>query len=271
MGDNITEVINDLSDYLKIEIKTEDIHFFSEGTTSSIVFRIKNKYLVKIVDENTLNTQLEFLEFYSDIKQFQKIIYYNKKLKYICFEYIEGEKLTDNKIINSKEIAQKIYYIVSKYKEYDYNKYGYLWDDHKTWKEFLQDEVNYAKSRLKIDKEISLDKVNEAIENISQKRIKKYLIHGDLGAHNFITSNNEIMVIDPMPVVGDYLYDFYFAMLSDTKLFDKAYIKYILDFFDRDIKYKKALFIVVLYIRMCRSYIYNKKEFEIYLKLYEEI
>lgn len=121
------------------------------------------------------------------------------------------------------------------------------------------------------DFKIPLDKVYKALEDIKEIEIKKYLIHGDFGTHNFLVSNNNIMVIDPMPVVGDYLYDFYFAVLSNIKLFDEAYLNYILNFFERDIKYKKALFIIVLYIRICRAYIYNKKDFNEYLKLYESI
>lgn len=144
MSYSIEHIINDLSNHLKIDIEDKDIHFFNEGTTESIVFSISNKYLIKIVDDNTLKTQMEFLKFYKDVPEFQKIVFYNKHLKYLCFEYIDGEKISKNSTINSDDILMKICSIVKQYKEYSCDNYGYLWDNHKTWVEFLLDEVKYA-------------------------------------------------------------------------------------------------------------------------------
>jgi len=74
-----------------------------------------------------------------------------------------------------------------------------------------------------------------------------------------------------MPVVGDYLYDFYFSLYSDTDLFTNLDIKEILKYFERDIKIKKALLTITFFIRMSRAYVYDKPFFHLYTKYYEEV
>ncbi len=270
MEQEIEKIIEDLSKNLKIDIKNSQIHFFGDGATDSVVFSIDNKYLIKTVDINTLNIQVEFLQFYKDIPNMKKVLFYNDKLKYICFKYIDGERFGEKSKQNSNNIVEKIFGIVSQYKPYQYEEYGYLWEDHKTWNEFLESEVLYsmeAIEKLKIPK----DKVNSALENIKDFDVPQYLIHGDFGTHNFLIKDKEIMIIDPMPVIGDYLYDFYYAVFSNINIFHELELDYILSFFERDEQYKKDLLIIVLYIRMCRCYIYNRQDFEIYLKLYNAI
>jgi hypothetical protein len=74
-----------------------------------------------------------------------------------------------------------------------------------------------------------------------------------------------------MPAVGDYLYDFYFAVLSDTDIFTKVGEDYIFSFFDRDMAEKKALATIALYVRMSRAFKYDRENFEAYVKMYQEI
>lgn len=136
------------------------------------------------------------------------------------------------------------------------------------YNEFLKDEVEYSNNKMK-DANINLDKVNNALEIIKDYKSPKYLIHGDFGVHNFIVNNNHIHVIDPMPVIGDYLFDFYFSLYSDTDLFTKLDIKDILKYFDRDTRIKNALLTIVFFIRMSRAYVYDKQFFSTYTKYYE--
>ena len=266
----LDNIIKDLSNRLNIKIEKDNMRFFTEGATDSIVFSIDNKYLIKTVDNNTLKTQIEFFEFYKTIPNLQRIILYNENLGYICFKYIDGEKFNKTNI-DEKDIINQIYGIVSKYHEYDCNAYGYLREDnYKNWSEFLESEVNHSSEAIN-SLNISTDKVKKAISNISLTKTPRYLLHGDFGTHNFLIENGKIMVIDSMPVVGDYLYDFYFAILSNVNIFSKVTINYILNFFERDMEYKKDLFVVILYIRMCRCYIYNRQDFDIYVNLYNAI
>ena len=74
-----------------------------------------------------------------------------------------------------------------------------------------------------------------------------------------------------MCVVGDYLYDFYFAIFSNSLLFTKINIDDILSFFDRKLEYKKSLLIIVFYIRMSRAHKYDMKNYKKYLEYYNKL
>ena len=269
MNDYIKQIITDISKRLNIKVSKKDLQYYTDGASDSIVFSISNKYLIKTLDKITFNTQIEFLNFYKDIYNFQRIIFTNKDLKYICFEFIEGTVFKDKTNLDNTDIINQIYNIVIKYKNYNYNAFGYLYEDNKTWCKFLKDEVSNSYkyiSRLNI----SNDKVYKAIDKLNNFNIDKKLIHGDFGAHNFLIDNSKkLRVIDPMPVVGDYLYDFYFAIFSNVDLFKNTDIKYILSFFENeDIERKKLMLLIVLYIRMGRCYKYNIEDFDTYYNIY---
>ncbi len=263
----IDNIILDLENKLNIKIDNNKIIYYTDGATDSIVFNIDDKYLVKTMDYNTFSNQIKFLSYYNGINNLQKIVCYNEELLYICFEFINGDSFKNVVNIDVNSVVKQVYELVNSYKEFRYDGYGYLEEDHKSWIEFLKDEAIYSISRVK-DVEIDTSKVDAALEVIKKYNIKKYLIHGDFGVHNFIMNKGSVYVIDLMPVVGDRLYDFYFALFSSIKIFNKLSKEKILSYFDEDYEYKEALMIVVLFIRMCRAYVYNRDDFDIYLSWY---
>lgn len=233
----IDKILKDIESKLNIKIEKDKINYFTEGATKSIVFSIHNKYLIKTMTNDELKTQIEFLNMYNN-DYFQKIEFYSEEYNYICFKYIEGEKIKDYSILNLQDIINQLYEITKSYKKYNYDGYGYLYEDNKNWYSFLKNEIMYAKKYIdNID--INFHKVEKSLEIIKKYKIDKYLIHGDFGTHNFLVNSGKIKVIDPMPVVGDYLYDFYFSILSNSSIFKNIDINYILDFYDRNLEYKK--------------------------------
>ena len=262
----LDEIIKDLEGKLKIAINKEKIVYYNEGTTDSLVFSIDDKYLVKTVSEQTMKTQLEYFRVYKRTERIQKLICHNKKLGYLCFEFIKGTKFKDVAIPDVMGTIEQCFGIVTNCKKYKYDGYGYLYEDHKkSWYQFLKDEVDYsykAVNNLNYD----FSRVYDYLEIVKKYDAPKYLIHGDFGTHNFIIDEeNLVRVIDPMPVVGDILYDFYFAIFSNVKLFRNVRETMILDFLPGDREYKKALMNVVIFIRMCRCYVHHPDDFDVYL------
>ena len=97
-------------------------------------------------------------------------------------------------------------------------------------------------------------------------------MHGDFGTHNFLLEDGRIRVIDPMPVVGDYLYDFYFALLSNVDIFTHLGADYVYSFFpDRNLSYKRAILTVALFVRTSRAASYDKDNLPAYFDLYNAI
>ncbi len=257
------DIILDIKNKLQIEI--DEIEKYDDGTTDSLVFSVNKKYLIKTMTESELNYQIEFFKYYNQNKWFQDLVYVNKELGYICFLFIDGLNLKKIKL-DPKKIVDELYQITRSYVKYNADFYGYLEYSKNDPYEFLLSEIEYAKEKIS---NIDATKVYIALNNLKKYKISKYLLHGDFGAHNFLIENNTLRVIDPYPLVFDPLYDFYFAVLSSSLLFVE--IDYLLKFSDRDIEYKKNLFIIVFYIRLSRSYMYDKENFNVYLNIYNNL
>jgi len=259
-------IVHDIERKLDARLHDLPAVFYSDGATDATVFSLGGKYLVKATDLRTIQTQREFLERVPE-GAFQKLLCWNEGLGYECFEFIDGEHYDKSKI-GPKEAILQIKSIVESYPEYEYEKYGFLGDEKPTWREFLLDEIEYAARTIP---EISQARVMAALDAIGNCAPKKYLMHGDFGTHNFLLQDGRIRVIDPMPVVGDRLYDFYFAILSDTDIFEDLSEDYFLGFFDGyEMEYKKALLTIALYVRMSRAAKYDKVNLEKYIKLYKK-
>ena len=70
---------------------------------------------------------------------------------------------------------------------------------------------------------------------------------------------------------ADYLYDFYFALLSDVDVFIRLGEEMVMSYFERDVEYKKALLIIALYVRMSRAAKYDAANLQKYKDLYANI
>lgn len=267
----IEGVIFDIEQKLGIKINKDKITYYTEGATESVVFSFENTYLVKIMDDLTLRSQMTFLELYKDLDHFQDIVCFNRNLKYICFKFMPGEKLKYVKI-DAQNIRKQIYEIVSKYQRFEDRYYGYIYDnDGMSWRDFISSEIRYAEKRLK-SFEINQKVLDKCIDVIGKYKPEKYLIHGDFGAHNFIVDDSgKLNVIDPMPVIGDPLFDYYFAILSIPKLFMGVSDEEILTPFDVPYEYKYCLYTIIMIIRLSRAYAYDKENIPMYLERLEII
>jgi fructosamine-3-kinase len=186
----------------------------------------------------------------------------------LCFEFINGNHF-DGSEIDAKDATEQIAQIVSNYREYPHGGYGFLNEEHVSWRAFLLDEIEYARRTIP---DVPTEKVMSALEVAGAVNPKQYLLHGDFGTHNFLLENGKIRVIDPMPVVGDYLYDFYFALLSNVGIFTHLGADYVYGFFpERELSYKRAVLTVALYVRMSRAATYDKENLPSYFDLYSAI
>ena len=224
-------VLEDIRKQLGVDLRREKLAIYTDGATAARVFSAQGKYLVKISDDATVWAQREFLTKVSH-SAFQKLLCWSDELCYECFEFIEGVHYKEAPL-EASEAVRQIAEIVATYPEYAHEGYGFLGDEKATWGEFLLDEIEYAAQRAP---EVSVDKVRAALEIAGARTPKQYLMHGDFGAHNFLVHDGKIRVIDPMPVVGDRLYDFYFAVLSNVDIFRELSADYIFGFFELGIK-----------------------------------
>ena len=265
MEERIEAIVKDIELYTGNALVDVEKHFYADGATDAVVFRLGGKYLVKITDLNTVRTQVEFFRQNHDAA-FQNLVCYSEELLYLCFDFIDGVHYPDSDM-DAEDAVVQLSRIVANYPKYPHGGYGFLNEEHISWRAFLLDEIEYARRNIG---EISTEKVMEALEIAGKYNPEQYLVHGDFGAHNFLVENGILRVIDPMPMVGDYLYDFYFALLSSVKIFGELGEDLIYRYFDeRDLGYRRALTAIALYVRMSRAALYDRDNFQAYIDLYE--
>ncbi len=258
-------VLEDVREKIQVDLFDDPLEFYTDGATNSTVFSARKKYLIKITDKKTVQVQREFLT-HNKSTAFHKMLCSDDNLHYECVEFVDGVRYKIGDLPPEETIAQ-LARIVAGYELYEHNGYGFLGDEKRTWREFLLDEIQYASKRLP---GVSQKKVMMALAEIGDYAPEKRLLHGDFGAHNFLLENGtRIRVIDPMPVVGDFLYDFYFAVFSNPKIFDEVSEDTVYRYFTgRDRWYKEALATIALYVRTSRAAVYDMDHFGIYKEKY---
>jgi len=259
-------VLEDIYKQIGVDLSRKELCFYKDGATQSKVFSADQKYLVKITSHSTVRTQREFLSRIAH-PAFQNLLCWDDELHYECYEFVVGRHYKEAPLEPIEAIRQLVG-IVAAYPEYRHDGYGFLENEKASWYDFLLDEIEYAQLRIP---DISQDNVLRALRIAGAKNPKKYLMHGDFGTHNFLISNKMIRVIDPMPMVGDRLYDFYFAVFSNVNIFDSVSLEYCLSFFgEHEREYREALMVIVLYVRASRAAVYDKENLNKYLTLYQE-
>ncbi|MED3152625.1 phosphotransferase, partial [Bacillus thuringiensis] len=95
-----------------------------------------------------------------------------------------------------------------------------------------------------------------------------FLLHGDLGFHNFIFKENKLHgVIDPLPVLGDPIYDLIYAFCSTPENLTKETINYAMKqcvFHKKDCDLYEEI-VIGLYLRIDTCLRHHPKDLEDYL------
>lgn len=207
-----------------LNIPYESHKYFTDGVSSHVIL-LNNKYLIKRSTPYAIKAEIKFLSLNPSPK-IQKIIYFDPSYRFAVYEFIHGDIM--KQVDDIDDFLENILYITNNYKTVDYYGYGYLYEEASTWSEFLLDEIADSSKNLAAyipDNSVVIDQV----KILEDYKFDKKLIHGDFGTHNFIKVNGKFAgVIDPMPVLGDSLYDTLFAIVSNAsvvKIF--LLIKYI--------------------------------------------
>lgn len=259
------EIIETILDVLNIEY--EKHKYFNNGASSRVIL-LNDKYLIKQNSKNILRAEVEFLTL-NNSNMFQKIIYFDPNYKFVVYKFISGDTMKN--VEDVEDTLQKIIKIASNYHEYKKEGYGYLNEEVETWSQFLEDEINDSSLNLQ---EYITEKtvVNNSIKNLEKYPFNKKLLHGDFGTHNFIKENGKLVgVIDPMPVIGDYLYDLLFAIVSNVQILSKLSIEKLYEIINEPKEKIKSMLIIVLYSRISRCLKYHPQDINIYMSYWNKI
>jgi len=259
------KIMNIILNHLHEDYKSHK--YFNTGASSKVIL-LNDNYLIKQNTKLILQAEIEFLKL-NDLDMFQKIIYVDPKYEFVVYKFIPGE--TMKHVDDVKDTIQKIVSISKSYPNCSLDGFGYLNEETSSWYRFLKDEVTYSSLNLK--EYISNKKiVTKCLDIIDSYPFDKKLLHGDFGTHNFIQDKGKLVgVIDPMPVIGDYLYDLLFAIVSNVNILSSVSLDDIYSLVDEPQDKVKALLIIVLYCRISRCLKYHPQDIDTYLEFWNNL
>lgn len=199
---------------------------------------------------------------------FSTLLYKEPFHTYIVYSFLEGStscKQGDKRITLStlvKEVINK-YEIVSRI-----DGWGWKESPVQSWNEFLT--TNVVEAHKNVRPYISEEEYRKVLKlaNRDAGINQPFLLHGDLGFHNFIFQGNELHgVIDPLPVLGDPIYDLIYAFCSTPEDLTKETIGYAMKqcVFHKNDRNLYEEIVIGLYLRIDTCLRHHPKDLEDYL------
>ncbi len=238
----------------------------------SNVYLLNKRYIVKFNNTITIKGEKVFFENNSNQYNEKIILCDNKNYSFIVYNFIENDDI-DKTAINVKKLTKKMKDYVFSYKNCEWNGYGYLFEEKDTWKEFFEFEMNWRKEEaFKLMPKEEYLKVEKALKIIDKYKFEKTILHGDLGIHNLLFKENELIgVIDPQPISGDRIYDYIFFIFSDIMFCKDVTIEQICNDLNKEpIEKVKAMTILILFDRIIRCVRHNLKDTNMYLEIWKK-
>ncbi|QIW20097.1 phosphotransferase [Bacillus thuringiensis] len=238
------------------------------GGTTSKVYLLDEKYVVKLNEAEVIREEANFLSLYEENALFSKLLYKEPLHTYIVYSFLEGNtsyKQGHKRITLVQEVINK-YEIVS-----GIDGWGWKESPAQSWSEFLTTNVMEAHENVRpyISEEEYRTVLNLANSPSRGTGINQpFLLHGDLGFHNFIFQGNKLHgVIDPLPVLGDPIYDLIYAFCSTPEDLTKETIDYVMKqcvFRKKDSDLYEEI-VIGLYLRIDTCLRHHSKDLENYL------
>ena len=225
--------------------------------------------LIKQNNASLLKSESLFSETYKANPKLQRVVLADDEYKYIVYEFMPGDVM--HVVNNPQELLLNIKEVINHYLPYDGEEFGYLYEPSTSWIDFLKSRVHEASLTLP-DSFDFLPQVYESISTLENYSFDKKLIHGDFGTHNFIKKHNDFVgVIDPIPMVGDPLYDFIFACLSNLDIVNHLSLEKLVELTKEPEEKIKSMVIVLLFCRMSTCLRHHKEDFDGYVDFWYKI
>ncbi|MCR6847937.1 phosphotransferase family protein [Bacillus sp. IBL03825] len=238
------------------------------GGTTSTVYLLDEKYVVKLNEAEVIREEANFLSFYEGNTLFSKLLYKEPLHTYFVYSFLEGNTSCEQGYKRST-LRTLVKEVINKYKMVPEAE-GWGWKESpvQTWNEFLTTNVMeaYENVRRYISEEDY--RIVLKLANRDAGVNQPFLLHGDFGFHNFIFRENRLHgVIDPLPVLGDPLYDLIYAFCSTPEDITKETIDYVMKqcVFHKTERDLYEEIVIGLYLRIDTCVRHHPKDLEDYL------
>ena len=254
-------------------IDHNDCQALTGGTASRVYLvtgRSHTDYVIKINDPAAIQAEANFYRTYSGLDILPKLIYEDPPHRYLVYTFLPGSTsyVKGSKAIMLQTLAAQL---LQFYQPAAPNSgYGFTDNPHPAWKDFLMERAigTHEATRSVLSNE-DFQLVSRLIQNRSEADSQSYYLHGDCGVHNFIFRGSRLTgVIDPLPLIGEPLYDLIFAFCSSPYDLQPDVLKTAADLLPIPYPSEQALreeIIIVLYFRMAACLMHHPQDLPEYL------
>ncbi|WP_243523269.1 aminoglycoside phosphotransferase family protein [Bacillus pseudomycoides] len=271
---DISEIIEQLIGNGIIDHYPKGFKRLTGGTTSRLyLIEGKEQYVVKLNEPKVIEEEAYFLEFYKTQSLFPKLLYVDPLNRYMVYSFIPGS--TNYHAGNKREVLVRLVQkVIHTYKPaMKMDQWGWKEEPVDSWQAFLLERVMEANETVKsYITEEDFHTVLKLVHSSNRTRYSNqpYLLHGDCGFHNFIFNEHKLYgVIDPLPVLGDPIYDFIYAFCSTPEDLTRETIDEVVEksiFHNRARKILYEEVVIVLYCRLDACIRHHPEDLDTYLK-----
>ncbi|WP_152392410.1 aminoglycoside phosphotransferase family protein [Paenibacillus guangzhouensis] len=270
------EIMLELQEQGVIPYQMNTWKVLSGGTVSSVyalLLEDRPELVVKWNDPKSIQAESAYLRTYDGNPLFSQVIYVDAQHRYYVYTYQPGENQYPS--IQKAEMLVTLVTMVINHVHVvgDSDGYGYVDEPSTSWKDFLLSRYQWAQQTIA---ERFTPTEHEYVEQLIQTTYSQAmpcLLHGDFGVHNFLFQQGELTgVIDPIPTIGEPLYDLIYAFCSSPDQLDTDTIQLAVERMDpkfilgRDLK---SEVIIGLYFRIATCILHHPQDFEVYIEAWE--
>ncbi|MEB3052599.1 MULTISPECIES: aminoglycoside phosphotransferase family protein [Bacillus] len=271
---NISEIIEQLVVNEVITDYPKGYKKLTGGTTSRLyLLEGKEQCVVKLNEPKVIEEEAYFLDFYENESIFPKLLYIDPLNRYMVYSFIPGS--TSYHARDKRDIlCTLVQKVIDRYKPaMSMDQWGWKEGPVDSRQDFLLNRVMEANENVK--SYITQEEFHSVLKlvhspNRTAHSNQPYVLHGDCGFHNFIFKEHKLYgVIDPLPVLGDPIYDLIYAFCSTPEDLTKETIDYVVEqcVFHKNTKgkvlYEEVL--IGLYLRLETCIRHHPEDLEAYL------
>ena len=240
----------------------------------------EGRYIFKSGDTDSISSQIEFYEQYSDLPYLPQLIYSNSDRSELIITQITGEKSREH---YDKEaiLTVLIDRFIFRYKIVNSELFGFTskFLAGKTFSDFLVIQAKDAYSYIQdLFPPVVLEGIQKTIRECYKEKVFKqqYLLHGDLGFHNFFYSKNKLLgIIDPDPIIGHPVYDLMFAFCSTPEQINPESLERSFDRLNNYFPINKSrmydYFTIALFKRIASCKKHHPNDLEKYMSIWKQM
>ncbi|TDQ41057.1 phosphotransferase family protein [Aureibacillus halotolerans] len=214
MEKQIEKILDHLRTSLIVPANCSEVTTLTGGTESSVyaIGSSAQPYAYVLKRNANHHSETEFLRQYEDITLFPNVVYETDD--YYVYEFLSGTTGASPSGYKATWLRKLVLQVINAYAQQVETSSVHWREAPATAAQWQQEARTVIASRF-TDAEHAIARDLLYTRSKSIEHAHTYLLHGDLGVHNMVFEDTEMVgVIDPIPCVGRPLYDVLYAFFS---------------------------------------------------------